>query len=252
MSPTRTIRTSSGTVPSVTRARSSRRTSGMTRTTSRTGTSRGRSSQNTASSSSHAATRPTATRRDPAQIHGVHHRATRTFIESRFGTIPQWPIRVRPVCSGPDVPPRRPPPQAIRHRRRARRPRVRGPARAGVRVPRRERRGQDDDDADHARRARAGRRRGALARGGEPQAAALDVGLPPRGARPVPADAGDGAARVLRRAPRRPRGAREARGDRPGCAGSGRRTSRAARPSSSRRATSRRSSSSPRSSTTRR
>ena len=69
-----------------------------------------------------------------------------------------------------------------------------------VRIPRRERRRQDDDDADRPRRARARRRPGHLARRREPPPAALDLGLPARGARPVPADAGPGAARVLRRA----------------------------------------------------
>ena len=78
-------------------------------------------------------------------------------------TFPDWPSRPGRLCSPPDVPRRRPPVQALRHRRRPRRPRVRGPAGPGVRLPRRERRRQDDDDADHPRRPRGGRGPGELA-----------------------------------------------------------------------------------------
>ena len=102
-------------------------------------------------------------------------------------------------------PRRRPPHQAVRHRGRARRPRVRGPARPGVRLPGRERRRQDDDDADRAGRPGARCRPRHLGRRRQPPAAALDVGLPARGARPLPADEGPRPARVLRRAPRRSR-----------------------------------------------
>ena len=90
--------------------------------------------------------------------------------------------------------------QAVRVRRRPRRSRVRGRPRPGVRLPGRQRRRQDHDDADHGRRARARRRPGHVARHREPPAAAVDVGLPARGARPVPAHARARSARVLRRA----------------------------------------------------
>ena len=48
----------------------------------------------------------------------------------------------------------RPPHETLRVRRRARRPGVRGRPRPGVRLPRRQWRGQDDDDADRPGRAR--------------------------------------------------------------------------------------------------
>ena len=82
----------------------------------------------------------------------------------------------------------------------------------GLRLPGRERRGQDDDDADRPRR--AGARRRAASPGGAPRAiaAARDLGLPARGARPLSADAGPRPARVLRGPPRRARGRARARG----------------------------------------
>ena len=110
----------------------------------------------------------------------------------------------RPVCSGPDVPRRRPPPKRFGSVVALDDLAFEVPHGPGLRVPRRQRRRQDDDDADHARRARAGRGPGHAGAGVEShQPAALDVGLPAGGARPVSADARAGAARVLRRPPGR-------------------------------------------------
>ena len=70
------------------------------------------------------------------------------------------------------------------------------------RLPRRQRRRKDDDDADHPRL--PPRRRGSVTWNGRAgrDLAAPNVGLHARGARPVPADAGPRAARLLRLAVR--------------------------------------------------
>ena len=186
----------------------------MTRTTSRTGTSFGRSSQKTASSSSPHGDetpppRPRSSRDpcDPSSRHPDLHRCARSgpsrngrsgsgryaparmsllvdHLHKRFGTVVALDDLAFEVPLG----------QVFGFL---------GANGAGKTTTMRITLGVLEPDAG----------RGALARRGEPQAAALDVGLSARGARPVPADAGHGAARVLRRAPRRPRGAREARGD---------------------------------------
>ena len=118
------------------------------------------------------------------------------------------------------------------------------PARPGLRLPRRERRGQDDDDADRARRPRGRSRDGDAGTATDSRVLPRgDVGLPARGARPLPADDRRRPARLLRVALRRPAGSRPPRG--PPLAdplpGPGARRPRA--PRSCRRATSRRSSS---------
>ena len=78
-------------------------------------------------------------------------------------------------------------------------PALRGPRRARLRLPRVERRRQDDDDADRARRPACRRGPDHVARPRPPRPAAPDVGLPARGARPLPEDERPRAARVLRR-----------------------------------------------------
>jgi hypothetical protein len=111
----------------------------------------------------------------------------------------------------PDDPPRRQRQQALRVRRRARWARLRGRPRRGLRIPRPQWRRQDDD---HAHRPRGGppRRRGHLVgwrAGGRP--AARHLGLPTRGARPLPPDDRARPARLLRapvRGAARPGGAR--------------------------------------------
>ena len=259
MRPTSTSRTSSGTPASVTSARRSR-----SDVAGPCAAARGPGRPSAGAPRTGRAGRPTSAS-NPATSAPSHPRSTRVIIadpdhhRTRGEDLPRMADPGRPAmlafgctCSPSDDPRRRPPPQAVRDRRRPRRPRVRGRARAGVRIPGRERRGQDHDDADHARRPGAGRRPGDLARDREPPPAALDVGLPARGARPLPADAGHGPARVLRGSPRGPVRACEARGDRLAAPVPGRGPRRTARPSSCPRATSRRSSSSPRSSTTRR
>ena len=94
------------------------------------------------------------------------------------------------------------PRQALRERRRARRRHVHGPARPHRRLPRTERRRQDDDDALHLRAGPVRSRRGALGRpAGRPRhPAALRVHA--RAARPVSADACRRAAQLLRPAAR--------------------------------------------------
>ena len=121
--------------------------------------------------------------------------------------------RVRSGLSSPDEPVDRPRHEALRRDPGPRRARVRGRAGRGVRLPRRERRRQDDDDADLPRDRPGRRRRDPLERTADSRAAATDVGLPARGARPVPADDRARPARLLRLAVRRaarPRAARRA------------------------------------------
>ena len=87
-------------------------------------------------------------------------------------------------------------------------------ARRGLRVPRRQRRGQDDDDADLPRDHRAGRRRDPLGRPPDGRAAAPDLGLPARGARALSADGRPRPAGLLRLAVRRAARSCAARGAR--------------------------------------
>ncbi len=87
--------------------------------------------------------------------------------------------------------------------RRARRDGLPGRAGPDLRLPRRERRGQDDDDPDRPRPAPAGRGFDDLARDADGRPAPPDLGLPARGARALPADDGPRPARLLRRAVRR-------------------------------------------------
>ena len=96
------------------------------------------------------------------------------------------------------------PAQALRFRPGARRGLLHGQGRRGLRVPRRERRRQDNDDADRPRLSAADEGTVDLGRTAAPIVAAADLGLHARGARPLPADAGPGAAGVLRLALRRP------------------------------------------------
>ena len=76
-----------------------------------------------------------------------HHRTSR---DHRPGA-----TRLGPGYPRAGEPPDRRSPQDVRVRRRPRRAVVRGARRPDLRLPRCERRGQDDDDADRARRARA-------------------------------------------------------------------------------------------------
>ena len=97
--------------------------------------------------------------------------------------------------------------QAVRLGRRARRRLARGAARPDRRLPRPERRRQDDGDAQRVRPRRARRGRGALGRPSRRPGGAAALRLHARGARPLSEDAGGRAARVPRRAARpRPAG----------------------------------------------
>ena len=89
--------------------------------------------------------------------------------------------------------------QAVRRGAGARRLLVLGRAWPDARLPRPERRREDDGDARGLRARRAGRRRGALGRAADRAGGAAALRLHAGGARPLPADAGRRAARLLRR-----------------------------------------------------
>ena len=101
------------------------------------------------------------------------------------------------------------PHQALRPRHRARRRHLHGPPRPARRLPRPERRRQDDDDALHLRPRHARTAATCAGTARRRRAGPPALRLHARAARPLPADARRGAARLLRPAPR-PHGARRA------------------------------------------
>ena len=105
-------------------------------------------------------------------------------------------------------PPDRGSPQVLRVGEGPGRPVVRRSRGRDLRLPRIQWRGQDDDDADRPRRACGGCRHDRLGRRRHADAAAPDLGLSPRGARPLSPDGGSRPALVLRLTPRAAAGCR--------------------------------------------